>query len=55
MVVSRNVIMMVETPVKLTEKQKDLLREFDTSTQADAGKHSQKNKSWVDKAKDFFG
>jgi len=45
----------VETPVKLTEKQKDLLREFDTSTQADAGKHSPKNKSWVDKAKDFFG
>ena len=45
----------VETPVKLTEKQKDLLREFDISTQADAGKHSPKNKSWVDKAKDFFG
>jgi molecular chaperone DnaJ len=45
----------VETPVRLTEKQKDLLREFDASTQADAGKHSPKNKSWVDKAKDFFG
>jgi molecular chaperone DnaJ len=45
----------VETPVKLTEHQKKLLREFDTSTQADAGKHSPKNKSWVDKAKDFFG
>ncbi len=44
----------VETPVKLTEKQKELLREFDASTQADAGKHSPKNKSWVDKAKDFF-
>ena len=44
----------VETPVKLTEKQKDLLREFDTSTQADSGKHSPKNKSWVDKAKAFF-
>jgi molecular chaperone DnaJ len=45
----------VETPVKLTEHQKKLLREFDTSTQADAGKHSPKNKSWVDKARDFFG
>jgi len=45
----------VETPVKLTEHQKKLLHEFDTSTQADAGKHSPKNKSWVDKAKDFFG
>lgn len=44
----------VETPVKLTEHQKKLLKEFDASTQADAGKHSPKNKSWVDKAKDFF-
>ena len=44
----------VETPVRLTEKQKELLREFEVSTQADAGKHSPKNKSWVDKAKDFF-
>ncbi len=44
----------VETPVRLTEKQKELLREFETSTQADAGKHSPKNKSWVDKARDFF-
>ena len=44
----------VETPVKLTEKQKDLLREFETSTQADSGKHSPRNKSWVDKVKGFF-
>lgn len=44
----------VETPVKLTEKQKDLLREFELSTQADAGKHSPRNKSWIDKAKSFF-
>lgn len=44
----------VETPVKLTEHQKKLLKEFEASTQADAGKHSPKNKSWVDKAKDFF-
>jgi molecular chaperone DnaJ len=44
----------VETPVKLTEKQKELLREFEQSTQADAGKHSPRNKSWLDKAKSFF-
>ncbi len=44
----------VETPVKLTEKQKDLLREFEISTQADSGKHSPRNKSWVDKVKGFF-
>lgn len=46
---------LVETPVKLTDKQKELLREFETSMQADNGKHSPKNKSWVDKARDFFG
>ena len=45
----------LETPVKLTEKQKELLREFEVSMQADNGKHSPKNKSWVDKARDFFG
>ncbi len=45
----------VETPVKLTEHQRKLLREFETSTQGDAGKHSPRNKSWVDKAKEFFG
>ena len=44
----------VETPVKLTEKQKELLRELESSTQADSGKHSPRNKSWVDKAKAFF-
>lgn len=47
--------MVVETPVKLTEQQKELLRQFETSTQADAGKHSPKNKSWMDKAREFFG
>jgi len=45
----------VETPVKLTEKQKEMLREFESSTQADSGKHSPKNKSWLEKAKNFFG
>jgi molecular chaperone DnaJ len=44
----------VETPVKLTDKQKELLREFEVSTQADAGKHSPRNKGWLDKAKSFF-
>ena len=44
----------VETHVKLTEKQKELLREFEISTQADSGKHSPRNKSWMDKVKGFF-
>ncbi|HSH53620.1 MAG TPA: molecular chaperone DnaJ [Methylotenera sp.] len=44
----------VETPVKLTEKQKELLRELEISTQADSGKHSPRNKSWMNKVKGFF-
>lgn len=44
----------VETPVKLTDRQKELLREFDTSTQADTGKHSPRAKGWLDKVKDLF-
>jgi molecular chaperone DnaJ len=45
----------VETPVKLTERQKELLRELEVINQQDSGKHSPRNKSWVDKAKAFFG
>ncbi len=44
----------VETPVKLTDKQKDLLREFDRSTNEGGGKHSPQSKGWMDKVKDFF-
>jgi molecular chaperone DnaJ len=45
----------MKTPVKLTERQKELLRELETINQQDSGKHSPRNKSWVDKAKAFFG
>jgi molecular chaperone DnaJ len=44
----------VETPVKLTEKQKDLLREFDRLTNEGGAKHSPQSKGWMDKVKDFF-
>jgi molecular chaperone DnaJ len=44
----------VETPVKLTARQMELLRELETINQEDSGKHSPRNKSWVDKAKAFF-
>src|SRR3989344_4339970 len=44
----------IETPVKLTEKQKELLREMETINQLDSAKHSPKAKSWMDKAKEFF-
>jgi molecular chaperone DnaJ len=44
----------VETPVKLTQKQKDLLSDFEASTQKNSDKHSPRNKSWMNKVKDFF-
>ena len=44
----------VETPVKLTDKQKELLREFERSTTEGGAKHSPQSKGWMDKVKDFF-
>ena len=44
----------VETPVKLTDKQKDLLKEFDRLTKEGGSKHSPQSKGWMDKVKDFF-
>jgi molecular chaperone DnaJ len=44
----------VETPVKLTERQKELLREMEAINQEDSAKHSPRSKSWMDKAKEFF-
>ncbi|MFW6093729.1 MAG: molecular chaperone DnaJ [Pseudomonadota bacterium] len=44
----------VETPVRLTEKQKDLLREFKASIDHGGEKHSPKGSSWFKGVKDFF-
>jgi len=44
----------VETPVKLTERQKELLREFDAISQEDEARHSPRTKSWLEKVKEFF-
>ncbi len=44
----------VETPVKLTDKQKELLREFERATVEGGSKHSPQSKGWMDKVKDFF-
>ncbi len=44
---------LVETPVKLTERQKDLLKEFKTSL-GGSEKHSPKEKSWFEGVRDFF-
>ena len=44
----------VETPVKLTDKQKDLLKDFERLTAEGGAKHSPQSKGWMDKVKDFF-
>jgi molecular chaperone DnaJ len=43
----------LETPVHLTARQKELLREFDEINRKD-GNHSPREKSFMDKVKDFF-
>jgi len=44
----------VETPVKLTRKQKDLLKEFEGHVDEGGGRHSPQEKSWLDGVKKFF-
>lgn len=44
----------VETPVKLNDEQRELLRQFDKSLKADGHKHSPQEKGWFDRVKDFF-
>jgi molecular chaperone DnaJ len=43
----------VETPVRLTERQRELLRELETINQQDA-RHNPRAKSWMDKVREFF-
>jgi len=44
----------VETPVNLTERQRELLRELESINQKDAGRHNPRAKSWMDKVREFF-
>lgn len=44
----------IETPVRLTERQKDLLREFEQLTVEGGSKHNPQSNSWMDKVKKFF-
>jgi molecular chaperone DnaJ len=44
----------VETPVKLTEHQRKLLKELDDSFTKGGTKHSPHDKGWFEKAKAFF-
>ena len=44
----------VETPVKLTEHQRKLLKDLDESFRKGGDKHSPNAKTWTDKVKDLF-
>ena len=44
----------VETPVKLTDQQRSLLRQLDESLQGGGSKHSPNAHSWLDRVKGFF-
>jgi len=46
---------LVETPVKLTEYQRKLLRDLGDSFQKGGAKHSPGEESWTDRLKSFFG
>ena len=45
----------VETPVNLTERQRELLREFEEISSGNATRHNPKAQGWMDKVRDFFG
>ena len=44
----------VETPIKLTEHQRKLLKELDESFRKSGDRHSPTSKSWSDRVKDLF-
>ncbi|MFT5132052.1 MAG: molecular chaperone DnaJ [Gammaproteobacteria bacterium] len=44
----------IETPVNLSKKQKELLREFEQSMNDDSKTHSPRASSWLDGVKSFF-
>ncbi|EGV17389.1 molecular chaperone DnaJ [Thiocapsa marina] len=44
----------VETPVNLTERQKELLREFEASMKEGGSRHSPQSHSWLDSVKSFI-
>jgi molecular chaperone DnaJ len=44
----------VETPVKLTDPQRDLLKQFEKSLTEGGSRHSPQSKSWFDRVKSFF-
>ena len=45
---------MIETPVRLTDRQKEILRELEEINLKDGDKHNPRAKGFMDKVKDFF-
>jgi molecular chaperone DnaJ len=45
---------LVETPVKLTAEQEELIKRLDDSMKKGGAKHSPHSTSWVDGVKKFF-
>jgi molecular chaperone DnaJ len=44
----------VETPVNLTGRQKELLEELEEINERDSGRHNPRAKSWMNRVKEFF-
>ena len=44
----------VETPIKLNDQQRQLIRDFDSSLKSDSFKHNPQEKGWFDRVKQFF-
>ena len=44
----------VETPVKLTREQKELLEQFEKSVGEGSNKHNPRARHWMDSVRDFF-
>ncbi len=44
----------IETPVKLSDKQKELLEAFEASLEEGGDRHSPQSKGWMDKVREFF-
>jgi molecular chaperone DnaJ len=45
----------IETPVKLTARQKEILREFEAINAENPGAHNPRAKNWFDRVREFFG
>jgi len=44
----------VETPVNLTARQRELLLELEAINQAESGRHDPRSKSWMERVREFF-